>query len=140
MSSKYISVRVKKEVNKLAKGVCEYCKCFQKFTPEQHEYEHIIPPVQVGNNELDNIAKACRGCNNIKSISIAGFDPETQQIVPLFNPRKDSWKEHFQWSKDTLKIEGLTACGRATVNRLKLNRQELINIREITIAYGHPPK
>ena len=87
-----------------------------------------------------NIAKACRGCNNLKSISIAALDPITQQIVPLFNPRKDKWKEHFKWSNDLLTIEGLTAVGRATINRLKTNRSELINIRSVTIGFGHPPR
>ena len=139
MPKNYIPANIRRQVDECAKGVCEYCKCLRKYTPESHEYEHIIPSIQGGKSVFLNIAKACRGCNNIKSISIAGLDPETNQIVRLFNPRKDNWKDHFKWSADFLKMIGLTPIGRATIIRLKTNRQELMNLRKVTLNKGHPP-
>ena len=130
---------IQKEVDRLANGKCEYCHCLQKYTPEKHEFEHIIPIIQGGKSVTLNLARACRGCKNLKSISIAGIDPETQEITPLFNPRKDRWHEHFSWSNDKILLIGRTPKGRATINRLKLNRKELKNIRRITIDFGHPP-
>ena len=59
--------------------------------------------------------------------------------VPLFNPRQDVWKNHFQWNEDYTMILGLTATGRATVDLLKMNRLGLVNIRKVLFAYGVKP-
>jgi len=60
--------------------------------------------------------------------------------VPLFNPRKNEWSENFEWSADALSMIGITAIGRASVETLKLNREALVNLREITKLTGeHPP-
>jgi hypothetical protein len=64
----------------------------------------------------------------------------TRQLAPLFNPRIDKWSEHFQWSEDDLHIIGITPIGRATVNRLKMNREGNVNLRGLLIlADLHPP-
>jgi hypothetical protein len=40
-----------------------------------------------------------------------------------------------------LRVRGRTARGRATVDALRLNRPELINLRRILLLVGeHPPK
>jgi hypothetical protein len=58
----------------------------------------------------------------------------------LFNPKQDSWSEHFIWSADGLSIVGLTPIGRATVTALVLNRDRVINIRAADKAIKrHPP-
>lgn len=67
-------------------------------------------------------------------------DPLTRQLAPLFNPRIDNWTEHFQWNDDDLYIIGITPMGRATVNRLKVNRDGNVNLRRLLIlADLHPP-
>jgi hypothetical protein len=48
-------------------------------------------------------------------------DPETNEMVSLFNPRQEVWSDHFIWSVDALEIIGRTAIGRATCQRLDLN-------------------
>jgi hypothetical protein len=45
----------------------------------------------------------------------------TGQKVSLFNPRLDAWREHFSIAEETGEIKGLTASGRATVSRLRIN-------------------
>ena len=61
--------------------------------------------------------------------------------VPLFNPRKQIWAEHFAWSEDGTKIIGLTACGRATVVVLQLNNLIAVMVRREWVTAGwHPPK
>jgi hypothetical protein len=52
---------------------------------------------------------------------MTGVDPETQTGVPLFNPRRDNWAEHFLWLEGGVTIQGITAIGRATCVRLDLN-------------------
>ena len=60
--------------------------------------------------------------------------------MPLFNPRQDSWNNHFIWSVDELFIIGLTSVGRTTITALSLNRERVINIRAADKAVGrHPP-
>ncbi len=98
-----------------------------------------------GSNELDNLALACHRCNERRYNFTIGIDPETQENVPLFNPRKQSWSGHFIWTKDGIKIIGTTSIGRATCDRLDFNdekRDELsIQIaRYIWVVSGwHPP-
>jgi hypothetical protein len=67
--------------------------------------------------------------------------PSRKQSVPLFHPRLQQWSEHFTWSEDGKRIIGLTPTGRATVETLRMNREELVNLRELLIAVGkHPPE
>lgn len=51
--------------------------------------------------------------------NIAGNDPETHEIVPLFNPRKDRWGDDFEWSGPDL--IGITRIGRVTIRVLGIN-------------------
>lgn len=48
------------------------------------------------------------------------------------------WKEHFRW--DGVRVVGLTATGRATINALRMNRAIILAIRaEEEILGRHPP-
>lgn len=89
---------------------------------------------------------ACRRCNERRYNYVAGIDPETQAIIPLFNPRQQQWKEHFVWQESGIVIQGITAVGRATCTRLDLNderypEQDSIRAtRRLWIRTGlHPP-
>ena len=89
---------------------------------------------------LRNLALSCQGCNSYKHDKVTGRDPVTEQMVPLFHPRRHKWRDHFAWSDDCTRIHGLTPIGRATVITLKMNRTELINLRRALVAIlKHPP-
>jgi len=106
----------------------------------RHSVDHIVPVCQGGRTEFKNAALACQGCNNYKSSQTKSPDPLTDAPVRLFHPRKDRWGDHFAWSQDFLRIEGLTAIGRATVAVMEPNREGLINLRRALILDGaHPP-
>ena len=76
-----------------------------------------------------------------KSNHVEANDPETDETVPLFNPRMDSWSQHFVWSADKLQIIGLTPTGRATVKLLDMNRDRIIRLRAAdTVVSRHPPE
>jgi hypothetical protein len=65
---------------------------------------------------------------------------QTGEKVFLFNPRQQKWADHFVWSEDSTQIIGKTACGRATVNALKLNNALAMIVRQNWIQAGwHPP-
>ena len=62
------------------------------------------------------------------------------ELVPLFDPRRQTWSEHFEWSNNATLIVGLTPSGRATVVALHLNRPSLVLARREWVAVGwHPP-
>jgi hypothetical protein len=90
--------------------------------------EHIKPRQHGGSDTPDNLAVSCASCNFIKGPNIAGVDPATNKMVRLFNPRHDSWTDHFKVVKGS--IVGLTSIGRATVSLLALNRPLLVKRRQ----------
>ena len=60
--------------------------------------------------------------------------------APLFDPRRQSWEEHFGWDHDATHVAGLTPTGRATVAALRLNRKKLVAFRLLLRDAGqHPP-
>jgi len=100
---------------------CEYCRAPQRAFNWRFEVEHIVPRKAGGSDEADNLALACHVCNRIKSMRRTGIDSITQQTVALFHPRSQLWADHFQFSADSLTIEGKTPTGRATVETLEMN-------------------
>ncbi|MEW5827814.1 MAG: HNH endonuclease [Chloroflexota bacterium] len=123
-----------------AKGCCEYCQPQERYSPDPFSVEHIIPLSKGGENELENLAFACQGCNNRKYTLIEAFDPVSQSVVPLFHPRRHTWREHFDWSDDGTLVLGVTPIGRGTVEKLQLNRSGLVNLRRVLFEAGeHPP-
>lgn len=71
---------------------------------------------------------------------MTAVDPDSGETVLLFNPRQQSWADHFAWSPDGLRVVGMCPEGRATVNLLALNRERIISIREADRIVGrHPP-
>jgi HNH endonuclease len=126
-------------VERRAKGRCEYGQSPARYATQRFALEHIIPRSQGGATSLENLALACQGCNNHKYNKIKSGDPVTNQLVDLFHPRIQRWRDHFTWDERFERIIGLTATGRATVEALQLNRLELINLRRLLYAAGEHP-
>jgi hypothetical protein len=139
--NRYISTDIKKKVKERAKHLCEYCKCPKSYAPGPFDIEHSIPLSKNGTSDLINLAYSCNGCNGFKYNKVEGIDPISGKSCFLFHPRKNKWVDHFTWSDDGLTILGITIIGRTTIKLLKLNRTELINIRQLLQLVGeHPPK
>jgi hypothetical protein len=99
-----------------------------------HEIDHIIALKHGGQTEADNLALACLPCNRYKGSDLTTFDPLSNVMLPLFNPRRHTWTEHF--ALDGTHIVGLTPTGRATVLLLKLNAPSRLLHRHVLIAQG----
>jgi HNH endonuclease len=133
--------KLKELVYARALGLCEYCKSPANISSQPFILEHILPQSKGGETKEDNMALSCQGCNNYKYNKTTGIDKITLQDTPLFNPRQDEWEQHFAWSAEANEVLGITATGRVTVDTLKLNRQELKNLRSLLISVGkHPPE
>lgn len=109
------------EIRRQAKNRCGYCHSPQDLLPFKLEIEHLKPQASGGESVEDNLWLACRECNAHKAAKINAVDPLTGKTVRLFNPRKQNWFEHFEFSYDNSEIIGKTACGRATVGCLQMN-------------------
>lgn len=131
---------IKKEVRERAKQCCEYCLAQVRYSADVFSIEHIIPISKGGANTISNLAFSCQCCNNHKYISTHAIDPATGSITTLYNPRIDVWVENFEWYENYTEIIGISPSGRATVSRLKLNRDGLVNLRQVLVnAALHPP-
>ncbi|WP_425619501.1 hypothetical protein NA78x_002400 [Anatilimnocola sp. NA78] len=67
-------------------------------------------------------------------------DPQSSAEVKLFHPQLDRWEDHFAWNADFTEIVAVTACGRATIELLRMNRPQLVRVRRMWVEMGeHPP-
>ena len=123
-----ITAAVRRFVEERADGRCEYCRFHQDDEPAiKFQIEHTIPRQHGGSDQVDNLALACLHCNSHKGPNLAGIDPETGEMVPLFNPRVDNWFDHFLLVSPF--IVGQTARGRATVRVLQMNADQRVSLR-----------
>lgn len=124
-----------------ARGECGYCRAPQSALPYRLEVEHLLPVSLGGDDARENLWLSCHKCNKIRSNRVAGIDPLTQSVVPLFNPRQHRWTDHFAWEGDGLYMVGRTATGRATVAMLRLNDAYHQSARSVWILAGiFPPR
>ncbi|MFH1924635.1 MAG: HNH endonuclease signature motif containing protein [Planctomycetota bacterium] len=129
---------IRRQVRQRAAGRCEYCRMHQALQGATFHVEHVVPRSQGGASNLENLAWACPGCNLCKSNRVEVPDPETGQLVPLFNPRRDRWRDHFQW-KD-YRLVPRSPIGRATTVALDLNHPRRIRIRQAEARFDlFPP-
>ncbi|ERT09624.1 HNH endonuclease family protein [Lyngbya aestuarii BL J] len=108
-------------IRQRANYLCEYCHSPEKLSASRFTIDHIIPRSLGGSDQPENLALACRRCNERRYNFTTGFDSETGETVPLFNPRQQRWSDHFVWTADGTNIIGITQIGRATCDRLDLN-------------------
>lgn len=131
----------RKEVFARAKGFCKYCLSPEKYSNSTFEVEHIHPISRGGETIFTNLALSCSGCNKYKSHRTKALETQSGETVSFYHPRQDVWKKHFKWSADFTQIIGLTSTGRVTIQVLKLNRKNFLNLRTLLRLYGeHPPK
>ena len=137
MSRTYIPAALRQLVIERADRRCEYCLVHLEDVLLPHQPDHIIAEQHGGETITENLALACIHCNRNKGPNIASLDSGTKHLVPLFNPRRDIWSEHF--SLDDAYIRPLTPIGRVTVNLLKLNDPERIQVRQALIELKRYP-
>jgi len=125
----------RERVRRRANHRCEYCPLPQSGAPfPVFHIEHIRARKHGGSDTDDNLCLACNFCNLHKSSNLAGIDPLTDLISPLFNPRKEDWREHFSFEAG--RIVGRTATGRVTVRVLNMNDQERLELRVELLETG----
>jgi hypothetical protein len=137
MARLHIPASLRRLVLDRAQGCCEYCLIHQDDTEFTHHVDHLIARKHGGQTVGKNLALACAECNLRKGSDVAAIDPVEQVTVLLFNPRVQTWSEHFALT--AVHIIGKTPIGRATVALLRLNDPARLLERQRLLAAGRYP-
>jgi len=116
---------------------CEYCQMHEDDLFLAFEVDHIVALKHGGGNEIENLAYACPHCNNHKGPDLTTFLDDYEDIVPLFNPRRHQWADHFNAVKG--EILPLTRMGEATIKLLRFNQPDLLILRQLLTQSGRYP-
>lgn len=117
--NRYISETIRKKVIKRANHCCEYYQISDDDIYFPHQIDHIISRKHDGETKLENLAYACFACNNAKGSDIGTILLPDKIFIRLFNPREDSWQDHFEMENGV--IYAKTDVGQASVKVLNLN-------------------
>lgn len=127
--------KIRDFVAKRANSCCEYCLIHSDDMFLAFEIDHIIPIKHGGKNDIENLAYACPHCNQHKGTDFATITKG--DIIPLFNPRKEIWQEHFETENG--EIISKTQIGEATLKIFKFNKPDLLILRRILHEVGRYP-
>lgn len=121
-----------------AGGTCEYCGMPDDLDPLPLCVDHVIARQHNGPSVSENLALSCFNCNTHKGPNIAGIDPSTGLLIPLFHPREEIWSDHFEWAGPMMIAK--TDIGRVTLYVLKINDPVRLEHRRLLIKEGVFPR
>ncbi len=133
-----ISALLRRKIVLRANHACEYCLVPEKYLATIFHIDHIRSLKHGGKTIFDNLAFACPHCNQNKGTDVGTFiDEESENLVRLFNPRKDIWVEHFEIQSGA--ILSKSKIGDATIKILEMNEVERIILRQALMTAGYYP-
>ncbi|MBI4771827.1 MAG: HNH endonuclease [Chloroflexi bacterium] len=137
----YISRALRERITDQAGWRCGYCLAPEELPGMRLTLDHITPQVVGGETSEQNLWLACRSCNQHKGAQTHARDPESGRRTALFHPRIQRWDDHFKWDESGTAIVGTTPTGRATVEALRMNHQEIVVTRRLWVSAGWwPPR
>ena len=118
-----ISANLREQVRQRAQCACEFCGVSEVDVGGELTLDHFQPRSKNGQDTVDNLLYACTKCNQFKQ----DYWPSTPESPSLWNPRDVSqpWVE-----LDDGKWIALTPQGEFTIQRLRLNRPQLVISRQ----------
>lgn len=124
-------------VSDRARNICEYCLIAEEDSFYRHQIEHIISLKHDGDSDRSNLALACVFCNRNKGSDVGTFSGIDRTFTRFYNPRTDSWNEHFKL--EGILIAGLTDIGEGTARILRFNGDDRLAERKILLERGRYP-
>lgn len=114
---------IREQVRVRANYRCEYCGVSETNAGGLLTIDHFRPKSKDGADDLENLIYCCIRCNSYK------YDYyHTKEEMKIWNPRKDSFNEHF-FVLDNGELASLTSMGKMTIELLRLNRPSLVAYR-----------
>lgn len=129
-----ISEKLRQQIAENANFKCEYCLTPEFFLATTFHIDHIRSMKHGGKTLLQNLAYACPHCNQNKGSDIASYTDE-DELVRLFNPRKDVWDEYFEVIESEIFFP-LSSIGEVTISMLSFNQTERVIFRKSLIEIG----
>ncbi len=135
----YVSLELRRLVAGRAHRLCEYCLIHEEDTYFGCQVEHIIAEKHGGPTEAGNLAYACAVCNRAKGSDLGTISATSRQLTRFFNPRTDSWSQHFLLRE--ARIEPITEIGEVTAKIFHFNDALRLFEREALRRVGrYPPQ
>ncbi len=135
--SSYVSAELRRLVATRANYRCEYCLLHETDTFFGCEIDHVISSKHGGATTADNLAYACMICNRRKGSDLGSILWRTGALVRFFNPRIDSWADHFALAGAHVRPQ--TEIGEVTARIFEFNSAERLLERAELISLGRYP-
>lgn len=114
---------VREHVRVLYDYRCGYCGVRESDAGARLTLDHYCPRSLGGMDEIDNLVYCCHGCNEYK-----GDYWHEEESQRLLHPLREDMTAHLAPS-EAGRVQGLTARGSVQIERLRLNRPQLIAYR-----------
>ncbi len=121
-----VSRTLRESIRTLYDFSCGYCGVTETESGGPLEIDHFCPRSRGGEGTLDNLVYACPACNRFKGSYWP--TPEASSDLMLLHPQQDDLHTHIKSLSDG-KLIGLTKRGWFHIQRLRLNRVQLIGLR-----------
>jgi hypothetical protein len=122
MTRTYIAAELRRFAAERANHRCKYYLYPQEASLLACEVERLIAEKHGGPITADTLALACPYCNRFQGSDLGSLDPETRQLTPFYDPRKQRWLDHF--TLDGAAIVPQPPEGRVTVHILQRNHPD----------------
>jgi hypothetical protein len=106
---------------------CGYCGVTESESGGELDVDHFRPQSHGGTDALDNLVYACVTCNRFKGDYWPA--PKAGPDLALLHPQQDDLSTHIAQLPDG-RLIGLTKRGWFHIHRLRLNRSQLITLRQ----------
>lgn len=104
-------------VSRKACYYCEYCLMPKEYyLTQSFPFDHVIALQHSGTDLLSNLALSCLNCNSNKGPTIAGRDPKTRKLTPLFHRPSIVGLHTFAGELDWFSIELTSVVQRSCIN------------------------
>ncbi|HEU4410866.1 MAG TPA: HNH endonuclease signature motif containing protein [Polyangiaceae bacterium] len=126
-----VSAEVRAAVRGAFGGRCGDCGVSESFVGGELEIDHVRPQAAGGSDDIENLVYACTTCNRFKGdYAPAGNAPPS---LRLLHPGRDDVEAHIAEASNG-RLVGITPRGWFHIQRLHLNRAQLIELRRLQRA------
>lgn len=123
-----VSTETRTAVRAAFGGRCGYCGVHETSVGGELEMDHFHPQAAGGSDDIENIVYACTTCNRFKGDYAPA--PGAPESLRLLHPLRDDLSAHID--ETTLgRLVGLTSRGWFHIQRLHLNRPQLVDRRHL---------
>lgn len=109
-------------------GRCGYCGVSETSVGGELEIDHFHPQAAGGSDDIGNLIYACPACNRFKGDYAPA--PNAPDSLRLLHPQRDDLGAHVEETVHG-RLMGLTPRGWFHIQRLHLNRAQLVELRRL---------